>query len=123
MSQAAIVEAADAVAEKVDILLDRAVDAVLGAPRAGSQRWHQDWRERESQSGHDALERRARVKITIAQLAGIDPRHEIERLRRMGLPTAGLAEHDAGARRRATPTRRGGGARAPKSGSGQLAIW
>ncbi|NKS85643.1 hypothetical protein GS894_23890 [Rhodococcus hoagii] len=39
----AIAEAAEAVAEKIDVLLERATDAVLGAPRPGSEAWQQAW--------------------------------------------------------------------------------
>jgi hypothetical protein len=39
--------------------------------------------------GHAALEQGARVKIAIAEAAGVDPRHEIDRARRPGLNAVG----------------------------------
>jgi hypothetical protein len=39
--------------------------------------------------GRAALEQRARVKIAIAEAAGADPRHEIDRVRHPGLTPLG----------------------------------
>ena len=67
----AIAEAADVVAEKIDLLLERATDAVLRAPTAGSQGWRKAWESRDSDAGHVAAAQRARVKAAIADLAGL----------------------------------------------------
>lgn len=84
VSLAAIVDSADSVAEKIDMLLDRAVDTVMGAPTPGSRQWRQGWETRGSAAGYAALEQRMLVKIAIAQRAGVDPRHEIDRARQAG---------------------------------------
>ncbi|MBM4495950.1 hypothetical protein GS426_08305 [Rhodococcus hoagii] len=39
----AITEVAEEVAEKIDVLLERATDTVLGAPQPGSDAWQQAW--------------------------------------------------------------------------------
>jgi hypothetical protein len=120
----AIVEVAETVVEKIDVLLERATDAVLGAPRPGTPLWRQAWESRESESGRAALEQRARVKIAIAELAGVDPRHEYERARRAGvLPIrTEIAEVAVGQQQRVS-RRRGTAAAASRSESQQLAIW
>lgn len=78
----AIAEAADVVAEKIDVLLERATDAVLGSPNAGSHEWRQAWESRDSEAGRMAAAQRARVKATIAELAGLrtemGPQHQSE---------------------------------------------
>ena len=98
---AAIVDAADIVAEKIDVLLERAVDVVLDAPRAGSPQWRQAWESRDSESGRTAAAQRARVKAAIAELAG---------LRTEASPHA-------------APRPRRRDARASQTTSQQLAIW
>lgn len=121
--QDAITEAADAVAEKIDVLLERATDAVLGGPRPGSEQWRQAWDTRDTAAGRAALEHRTRVKIAIAEAAGVDPRHEIERARRAGLlaPPSRSAEVVESPRR--TRRRRGPAAGGATSACHQLAIW
>ncbi|MFD4268187.1 hypothetical protein [Rhodococcus sp. NPDC058481] len=86
VSQESIVDAAEMIAEKLDVLLERATDAVLGAPRAGSQQWRQDWDSRESAAGRAAAEQRARVKAEIAALAlcHTAPARQVPRPRRGG---------------------------------------
>ncbi|GAA4485277.1 hypothetical protein GCM10023094_39870 [Rhodococcus olei] len=37
--------------EKIDVLLERATDAVIGAARPGSPQWRQAWESRESAAG------------------------------------------------------------------------
>ncbi|AQA23205.1 hypothetical protein BTZ20_2860 [Rhodococcus sp. MTM3W5.2] len=91
MSPAAIADAADAVAEKIDVLLERAADAMMVAPNPGSPRWHQERETRGSAAGHGALEQRMLVEIAIAQRAGVDPRHEIDRARQAGVSSLRIA--------------------------------
>ncbi|WP_430336194.1 hypothetical protein [Rhodococcus sp. ACT016] len=110
----AITEAADAVAEKIDVLLERATDTVLGAPQPGSDAWQQAWAARDTDSGRAELAHRARVKIAIARAAGVDPRSEIERAGRAGI----LADENA-AEPPETPKRR----RRSGDGGGQLSMW
>lgn len=98
---AAIADAADVVAEKIDILLERATDAVLGAPPAGSQQWRQLWDSRDSETGRVAAAQRARVKAAIADLAGV--------------------RNDGGPQPQVQPRRRA--TRASRPASQQLAIW
>ncbi|MFF0818366.1 hypothetical protein ACFYVR_24950 [Rhodococcus sp. NPDC003318] len=117
VSEEAVVEAAETVAEKIDVLLERATDAVLGAPWPGSPQWRQEWESRESDSGRAALEQRARVKIAIAVLAGVDPRHEIERACRAGI-VAAIDVTGHGHRRPA-----GARLRTAAAAADQLAIW
>ncbi|WJJ14427.1 hypothetical protein P9990_26825 (plasmid) [Prescottella equi] len=85
----AIAEAAEAVAEKIDVLLERATDTVLGAPRPGSDAWQQAWaaRDTDTDTGRAALAHRTRIKAAIAQAAGVDPGPELERARRAGIVT------------------------------------
>lgn len=106
VSQESIVDAAEMIAEKLDVLLERATDAVLGAPRAGSQQWRQDWDSRDSPAGRRTAEQRAQVKEAIAELIGID-------LRPQAAPSSRLL---SGSRRR-------GQASASRPVSQQLAIW
>ncbi|NKT14607.1 hypothetical protein GS979_07175 [Rhodococcus hoagii] len=83
----AIAEAAEAVAEKIDVLLERATDAVLRVPAPGSQAWQQAWAARDTATGRAALAHRTRVKASIAAAAGVDPGPELERARRTGIVT------------------------------------
>lgn len=120
VSQEAIAEAADAVAEKIDVLLERATDTVLGAPRPGSPQWRRAWESRESEAGRVALEQRVWVKIAIAEAAGVDSRHELDRARRAGVLVSRSEVEPANGGR---PRRRGGAAGARQSESQQLSIW
>ncbi|NKZ73697.1 hypothetical protein GS934_00945 [Rhodococcus hoagii] len=47
----AITEVAEEVAEKIDVLLERATDTVLGAPQPGSDAWQQAWAARDTDAG------------------------------------------------------------------------
>jgi hypothetical protein len=82
----AIADVAEAVAEKIDVLLERAADTLIAAPRPGSPQWHTAWEARESLAGQAALEERILVKIAVALSAGVDPGHEITRAHRAGVP-------------------------------------
>ncbi|AVP71398.1 hypothetical protein [Prescottella equi] len=110
----AITEAAEAVAEKIDVLLERATDAVLGAPQPGSEAWQQAWAARDTDAGRAELAHRTRIKAAIAEAAGVDPRPELERARRAGIvtaePTAGTSPEKAKRRRR-------------PGGDDQLSMW
>ncbi|QDP08271.1 hypothetical protein [Prescottella equi] len=107
----AIAEAAEALAEKIDVLLERATDVVLGAPRPGSEAWRQAWAARNTAVGRAASAHRVQVKTLIAVAAGVDPRPELERARHAGIL--------AGETSTEPPNRR------PPSGQGdgQLPIW
>ncbi|NKR80163.1 hypothetical protein GS491_23395 [Rhodococcus hoagii] len=83
----AITEVAEEVAEKIDVLLERATDTVLGAPQPGSDAWQQAWAARDTDAGRAALAHRTRIKAAIAQAAGVDPGPELERARRAGIVT------------------------------------
>ncbi|BDC75061.1 hypothetical protein [Prescottella equi] len=83
----AITEVAEEVAEKIDVLLERATDTVLGAPQPGSDAWQQAWAARDTDAGRAALANRTRIKAAIAQAAGVDPGPELERARRAGIVT------------------------------------
>ncbi|BCN61480.1 hypothetical protein RE9427_48500 (plasmid) [Prescottella equi] len=61
----AITEAAEAVAEKIDVLLERANDAVIRAPRPGSEAWRQAWAARDTAAGRAASAHRARIKTAV----------------------------------------------------------
>ena len=100
--QESIVDAAEVIAEKLDVLLERATDTVLGTPRPGSPQWRQDWDSRDSDAGRTAADQRARVKEAITALA----------LRHYVTPAA---------RQVSRPHRRTMTASAPASQ--QLAIW
>jgi hypothetical protein len=102
VSQESIVDAAEMIAEKLDVLLERATDTVLGTPRPGSPQWRQDWDSRDSDAGRTAAEQRVMVKEAITALA----------LRHYVTPTARQAPR---------PHRRSMAASAPVSQ--QLAIW
>ncbi|WP_404316506.1 hypothetical protein [Prescottella equi] len=81
----AISEAAEAVAEKIDVLLERATDTALGAPRPGSDAWQAAWALRDTDAGRAELAHRTQVKIAIARAAGVDSRPELERAQRTGI--------------------------------------
>ncbi|MBP0079818.1 hypothetical protein B0F69_23180 [Rhodococcus hoagii] len=87
MRPEAITEVAEEVAEKIDVLLERATDTVLGAPQPGSDAWQQAWAARDTDAGRAALAHRTRIKAAIAQAAGVDPGPELERARRAGIVT------------------------------------
>ncbi|MBM4575898.1 hypothetical protein GS415_08495 [Rhodococcus hoagii] len=70
----AITEVAEEVAEKIDVLLERATDTVLGAPQPGSDAWQTGvGRTATPDAGRAALAHRTRIKAAIAQAAGVDP--------------------------------------------------
>ncbi len=100
--QESIVDAAEMIAEKLDVLLERATDTVLGTPRPGTPQWRQDWDSRDSDAGRTAAEQRARVKEEIAALV----------LRHHTTPSP-----------RHVPRRHRRGATAGSTPSQQLAIW
>ncbi|WP_157662961.1 hypothetical protein [Prescottella equi] len=110
----AIAEAAEAVAEKIDVLLERATDAVLGAPRPGSDEWQQAWAARDTEAGRAELAHRTRVKVAIARAAGMDPRPELERAQRAGI----LAGEPV-----AEPPQRPQRRRRSGDGDDQLSMW
>ncbi len=106
--------AAEAVAEKIDVLLERATDAVLGAPRPGSEAWQQAWAARDTAAGRAASAHRAQAKTSIAVAAGVDPSRELERARRAGILAGETATE--------SPKKPN---RCPRSGhdDGQLPMW
>lgn len=110
----AIAEVAEEVAEKIDVLLERATDTVLRAPQPGSDAWQQAWAARDTDAGRAALAHRTRIKAAIAQAAGVDPGPELARARRAGIvtnqPTA--APTPGKAKRRRQP-----------GGEDQLSMW
>lgn len=65
-------ELAQALAEKVDVLLDRLTDRALAAPAAGSTTWHHQWRERESSAGRAQHDLRLYIRRALAARTGID---------------------------------------------------
>lgn len=118
VSQQAISEAAEVVAEKIDALLERATDLVLGAPVPGSTQWRQAFDARNTPAGRAALELRAQVKVAIAEGAGVHLRGEAERLGRAGAFAPSAAPVDTSARRPRSRAHRDAG---PESQ--QLSIW
>ncbi|GAA4485300.1 hypothetical protein GCM10023094_39930 [Rhodococcus olei] len=72
----------------------------------------QAWESRGSEADRAALEQRVLVRIAIAEAAGVDPRHEVERIE---------ITETGGYQRRGR--RRRGAAAAAGSESQQLAIW
>ena len=113
-----IAEAAEAVAEKIDVLLERATDTVLGAPPPGSDAWQQAWAARDTDAGRAALAHRTRVKTAIAAAAGVDPRPELERARRAGIVTDEPTDESTGE----TPPEKAKRRRRPV-GDDQLPMW
>ncbi|WP_430336206.1 hypothetical protein [Rhodococcus sp. ACT016] len=109
----AITEAAEALAEKIDVLLERATDTVLGAPQPGSDAWQAAWAVRDTDAGRAEIAHRTRVKIAIARAAGVDPRPELERARRAGILAEETAEPPEKPKRR----------RRPGCSDGQLSMW
>ncbi|MDH6681024.1 hypothetical protein M2284_005267 [Rhodococcus sp. LBL1] len=81
----AITEAAEAVAEKIDVLLERATDHLLGAPQPGSEAWRQQWDSRDTEACRAELAHRTRVRIAIARATGVDPLPEPGRAGRAGI--------------------------------------
>ncbi|WP_145238424.1 hypothetical protein [Prescottella equi] len=114
MPPEAIAEAAEAVAEKIDVPLERATDAVLGAPRPGSDAWQQACAARDTEAGRAELAHRTRVKTAIAAAAGVDPRPELERAQRAGR----LAGETVSEPPQRSQRRRGSG-----DGDDQLSMW
>ncbi|MDQ1178566.1 hypothetical protein [Rhodococcus sp. SORGH_AS_0301] len=65
---AAVTEAALVLQDRVDVLLDRLTDRVLGTPRAGSDRWLHDFRHPSA-----TPQERAHVRSAILTAAGFAP--------------------------------------------------
>lgn len=74
-----LADAADLLAEKVDVLLDRVVDSAIGPARAHS-----------ADQLRDDSAVRLLTRIAIAHLAGIDPILDVRRARRAGLSWAAI---------------------------------
>jgi len=119
----AISEVGDALAENVDVLLERLTDKVLASPVAGSRDWHSQWHANNSSHGQHMLRQRLLVKIAMAHRAGIDPVHDVDRGRRAGTTwvaigrAAGLSSRAA--RQRWATTH----AKDRQRNIGQLAMW
>lgn len=69
-----LVDAADLFAEKVDVLLDRVVDSLMGPARASS-----------AEQLHADSTARVLTRIALAHLAGISPLLDVQRALREGL--------------------------------------
>lgn len=69
-----LVDAADLFAEKVDVLLDRVVDSLMGPARAGS-----------AEELHADSTARVLTRIALAHLAGTSPALDVQRALREGL--------------------------------------
>lgn len=64
-------ELAQALADKLDVLLDRLTDRALTAPDAGTSAWRKQWLDRDSPTGHERQARRRNVRAALASRAGI----------------------------------------------------
>ena len=73
-----VAEAAEALREQLDVLLDRAAERILKTPAAGSARWHALWRNRDSPDGHAQLRRHLLIRIAVAQYLGLDTTNDIQ---------------------------------------------
>ena len=100
--RALVEDAADLIREKLDVLLDRAVDKILGSPQPGSVAWRAAWRDRDTAAGRAAEHRRLLTRIAVAQRAGIDPAPY-----RVTALAAGVPQHEL-SRSRRTPRRHSG---------------
>ncbi|PCK24400.1 hypothetical protein [Rhodococcus qingshengii] len=87
----AVAEACEALLESLDVLLERLANRVESAPVAGSAEWKSQWSARESEDGRERLRRHLLVKIAIATAARVDPTHDIEMARQMGIPEGDIA--------------------------------
>lgn len=85
-----VAEAAEALREQMDILLDRAAERILKTPVAGSAAWHTMWRNRDSFDGQAQLRRHLLIRISVAQHLGLDttwPPEQHARTRRPPQPS------------------------------------
>ena len=72
-----VVEAAEALREQLDVLLDRAADRILKTPAPGSARWHAMWQSRDSPDGQTQLRRRLLIRISVAKYLGLDTTNDV----------------------------------------------
>ena len=75
--QPEVAEAAEALREQVDVLLDRAAERVLKTPVAGSTAWHALWRNRDTVDGQAQLRRHLLIRISVAQHLGLDTASDV----------------------------------------------
>lgn len=75
--QPQVAEAAEALREQVDVLLDRAAERVLKTPVAGSASWHALWRNRDSADGQAQLRCHLLIRISVAQHLGLDTTSDV----------------------------------------------
>ena len=73
----AVAEAAEALREQVDVLLDRAAERVLKTPAAGSASWHALWQNRDTVDGQAQLRRHLLIRISVAQHLGLDTTSDV----------------------------------------------
>lgn len=64
-------ELAQALTEKIDILLDRVTDRAVAAPPAGTSAWRSQWLDRDSATGREQQARRLYLRAVLAGRAGI----------------------------------------------------
>ena len=72
-----VAEAAQALREQVDTLLDRVAERILKTPAAGSAPWHTMWRNRDSPAGEAQLRQHLLIRISVAQHLGLDTTNDV----------------------------------------------
>lgn len=75
--RSAVTEAAEALREQVDVLLDRAAERILKTPAAGSASWHALWRNRDSPDGQTQLRRHLLTRISVGEHLGLDTTRDV----------------------------------------------
>lgn len=71
VSECVLDELAQALAEKLDVLLDRLTDRALTVPDAGTSAWREQWLGRDSDTGRQHHARRLYIRAVLASRAGI----------------------------------------------------
>lgn len=119
VSRSAIADAAELLAQKADVLLERLADRVMTSPAPGSKAWYV-----QRNTVPNSTKARLLVRIAIAHQAHFDLAEDIERARAAGAEWSEIGEATA---MTAQQARRRWAAASPATpqqhDSGQLAIW
>lgn len=72
-----VADAAEALREQMDVLLDRAAERILKTPAAGTASWHAMWQNRDSSEGQAHLRRHLLMRISVAGYLGLDTARDV----------------------------------------------
>ncbi|MEW1881882.1 hypothetical protein AB0O58_19565 [Rhodococcus sp. NPDC080181] len=92
--EAAIAQAAELVREKLDLLLDRVTDTVLGIPAPGTPQWRSRFHNPDELTRVLRSARRAELRALIAERAGVTDPAAVPHQRRAHSPQKRRARSD-----------------------------